>query len=821
MSYLKSLKMKRTFIIFLLLCIAVTGNSQNFSQILKAVASDRAATDFYGYSVSIDGDYAIIGSYLEDEDAAGGSTINNSGSAYIYWRNGAGNWLAIQKIVASDRALNDEFGYAVGISGSHAVVGARWEDHDVSGSNNKFNAGSAYVFELDVFNGQWNEVQKIVSSDRALSDEFGSVVAISGDNIIIGSEREDEDVSGSATLSESGSAYIFKLDVVNGLWNEVQKIVASDRESGDNFGHAVSISGGFVIIGAVEEDHDTSGTNQMNESGSAYFFERDTSGTWNQVQKIVASDRAANDEFGVSVSISGDFAIIGSAYEDDDAAGANPLGNAGSAYFFERDFNGTWIQKQKIVSVDRGSADNFGWSVSIHGDYAIIGAVLEDEDTSGTNTYNDAGSAYIFKRDGFGSWNQQQKITASDRAVNDFFGTSVSIHSTTILVGAYLEDHNAAGIDSLDRSGSAYLFGTCNTSSMITINACDNYSSPSGTFIWTTSGIYIDTIPNANLCDSIITIDLTIDNSSSSSISPTACDSYTSPSGKYTWTSSGIFVDTIENVNLCDSLITINLSIDSSSSASISPTACDSYSSPSGTYTWTSTGIYMDTIPNAKFCDSIITIDLTINSSSKSTINPTTCNSYSSPSGNNIWTSSDIYMDTIPNNEGCDSFITVNLTINTVDTSVTQTGLTLTANSSTANYQWLDCYNGYSPIIGDTNQIFQATINGSFAVEVNDAGCIDTSNCRVQPIGSGFDNDFASSLLIYPNPTTGKLFIFLGQIYHGVDLTVRNILGKLIFIKSFEATAQLSFDINDPNGVYFVEIKTNDGSSATFRILKE
>jgi len=272
----------------------------------------------------------------------------------------------------------------------------------------------------------WNEIIKTVASDRAENDYFGFSVSISGNYAIVGARNESEDVSGENTMNEAGSAYIFENDGADN-WNQVQKIVASDRDVGDWFGEFVSISGDFAIVGARYEDHDVAGENQMVSAGSAYLFERDETGTWNQVQKIVASDRAPTAEFGYSVSIDGNYAIVGAYHEDRDADGQNNMTNAGAAYLFERNNNGSWEQVQKIVSSDRRAYDFFGGSVSVSGDYAIAGADNEDEDASGENSMDRAGSAYIFERDGSGNWNQAQKIVASDRAPDDLFGACVSV----------------------------------------------------------------------------------------------------------------------------------------------------------------------------------------------------------------------------------------------------------------------------------------------------------------------------------------------------------------------------------------------------------
>jgi phosphopantetheinyl transferase len=443
-----------------LLCIApalwllsITAGAQDFNEVFKAVAPDRAAKDHFGNSVSISGNYAIVSANWEDEDAGGMNTFDEAGSAYIFERDGSGNWTEVQKIVASDREALDNFGYSVSISGNYVLVGA---PSDPEGGNPLEHAGSAYIFERDG-SGNWNEVQKIVASDRDVDDYFGFSVSISGNYAIVGAYWEEEDAEGGNTLVYAGSAYIFERDG-SGNWNEVQKIVASDRALCDFFGYSVSISGNYAIVGVESEDEDAAGVNTLVYAGSAYIFERDGSGNWNEVQKIVASDRAEGDRFGISVSISGNYAIVGAYYEDEDAAGVNTLVYAGSAYIFERDGSGNWNEVQKIVAHDRAVYDWFGTSVSISGNYVIVGAYGEDKDAEGGNTLNYAGSAYIFERDGSGTWNEVQKIVAPDRGIGDHFGYSVSISGNYVLVGAYGEDKDAEGGNTLTDAGSAYFF---------------------------------------------------------------------------------------------------------------------------------------------------------------------------------------------------------------------------------------------------------------------------------------------------------------------------------------------------------------------------
>ena len=258
-------------LIFFALFLGPASFSQDWNEVVKATAPDRAVDDFFGESVSISGNYAIVGAVKEDEDTTGGNTLLSAGSAYIFEQNGLGGWNKVQKIVASDRAAGDWFGYSVSISGDYAIIGARLEEEDTTGGNTLNRSGSAYIFERNGL-GEWNEVQKIVASDRAIGDLFGSTVSISGDYAIVGAALEDEDTTGGNTLLSAGSAYVFERNGLGG-WNEVQKIVASDRAVDDNFGSSISISGNYAIVGAVNEDEDATGNNALSNAGSVYIFQ--------------------------------------------------------------------------------------------------------------------------------------------------------------------------------------------------------------------------------------------------------------------------------------------------------------------------------------------------------------------------------------------------------------------------------------------------------------------------------------------------------------------------------------------------------------------
>lgn len=198
-----------------------------------------------------------------------------------------------------------------------------------------------------------------------------------------------------------------------------------------------------------------------------------------------------------------------------------------------------------------------------------------------------------------------------------------------------------------------------------------------------------------------------------------------------------------------------------------------------------------------------VTGPVLVGSSTTSTISATECNEYISPSGK-VWTSSNTYIDTISNVAGCDSVITVMLTINNVDNTVSQSGVVLTANETNSTYQWLDCTAGYSSILNETNQNFTATLNGSYAVEITHTnGCIDTSDCQIIN-DVGLDELHPSRISLYPNPTDGDFTINFDQGNENYLIRVTDIQGKTISeIKTYNEKG-ITINLDIPQGVYFI-----------------
>lgn len=214
---------------------------------------------------------------------------------------------------------------------------------------------------------------------------------------------------------------------------------------------------------------------------------------------------------------------------------------------------------------------------------------------------------------------------------------------------------------------------------------------------------------------------------------------------------------------------------------------CGTYTVPSGDETYTSSGVYNDTIPNFEGCDSIMTIDVTVYPIEDVTLTEETCDTYTMPSGTIVSTTG-VYYDTLTTINGCDSLITVDLTVNTVDATTSQTGVTLTANASGLSYQWVDCGNAYAPIAGATNQTFVAGNNGSYAVIVTDGACSDTSDCMT--VASANVGEFIfDDVTIYPNPSTLAAPITVGLGTNKIDeIVIYNVLGEVVY--SIKPTAQ-------------------------------
>ena len=351
-----------------------------------------------GVSVSVSNELAVAGA--PGDDGAG----MNSGTAYVYRLDGS-KWALEAALTASDAVAGD----AVAVSDDVVVIGA--SQHEPTG----FRSGSAYVFRFD--GAGWIEEAKLTASDAAAYDQFGRSVAVSGDVIVIGAFSNDD------AGTNSGSAYVFRFDGTS--WPQEAKLTASNAAQGDEFGTAVAVDGDAAVISAVGDNHAGFST------GSAYIFRFD--GTrWTEEAHLTASDAAADDRFGTSVSIR-DGAILIGAPGDNGACQGEPYGDCGSAYVYRFDGIG-WIQEVELTASAAAPLAFFGRSVSLTADTALIGAPGDNDGAVF------AGAAYLFRLD-LGQWIEQVRLTAPDAGPFDQLGSSVSTRGDVAAVGARFDDH--------------------------------------------------------------------------------------------------------------------------------------------------------------------------------------------------------------------------------------------------------------------------------------------------------------------------------------------------------------------------------------------
>lgn len=387
-------------------------------QLFKLLPKDGEEGNRFGYSVAISGNTTLIGASFD-------------GSAYLF---DTTTGKQLFQLLADDGAAGDFFGTSVGISGTTAIVGAK--GHDDNGDN----SGSAYIF--DTITGK--QLFKLLPNDGAVGDRFGDTVAISGTIAIVGALLDDDNGD------RSGSAYLF--DTNTG--QQLAKLLPDDGAALDFFGQAIGINGATAIVGA--EGHDDNGE----DSGSAYLFDISDPTNPTQIFKLLPDDGAAGDLFGRhGVGISGSIAIVASYHDDDNGS------DSGSAYLFDTT---TGEQIFKLLPEDGATSDFFGGSVGISGTTAIVGAWLDDDNSS------NSGSAYLFDTT---TGQQFLKLLPEDGEAGDTFGRAVAISGTTAIVGARLDDDNG------DNSGSAYLFdatGPGDPDIAVSISGGDSFGTPIG-----------------------------------------------------------------------------------------------------------------------------------------------------------------------------------------------------------------------------------------------------------------------------------------------------------------------------------------------------
>jgi hypothetical protein len=396
-------------------------------------ATDGAAYDQFGYSVSLSGDTLVIGAH----QAAVGSNWNQ-GAAYVFTCNqgGADAWGQVTKLTAADGTAEAGFGYSVSVSGDTLVIAAYGAAVGTHGAQ-----GAAYVFYRNQGGADaWGQVTKLTAADGTALDWLGWSASLSGDTVALGAPYADVGDHGA-----QGAVYVFSRNRGGThAWGQVAKLTSPEGATDDWFGASVSVSGDILVAGA----HGAA-VGGSDDQGAAYVFARNQGGAdaWGQVAKLTAADGTALDWFGWSVAVSDDTVIVGAPYA---AVGGNRT--QGAAYLFYRNQGGAdaWGQVAKLTADDGAAYDFFGISTAVNYGVAIVGA--HGADVGGSD---DQGAAYVFYRNqgGADAWGQAASLNDADGAALDRFSWSVSLSGDIAALGVPYAD-----VGGNHAQGAAYLF---------------------------------------------------------------------------------------------------------------------------------------------------------------------------------------------------------------------------------------------------------------------------------------------------------------------------------------------------------------------------
>jgi len=413
-------------------------------QVQKLHGSDTHQGDFFGRSVGLSGDWALVG--MPDDD----DVQSQSGAVYAFQRQGTG-WVEVQKIKAGDASFGAYFGADVQIDGDRAAVSA----HNAA-AGTIASVGRVYVFGRT--SSSWVQQAMMVPSDPTQGKIMGYSVALSGDRILAGAV-------GDATFGfQSGAVYVF--EKIGSSWVQTAKLTASDAAWGDQFGWNVALDGDTAVVGAPSVDGPAA-----TDQGALYVFEKQGA-VWVQVQKIFASDAAPNDILG-----SGDVKLVGDTIAARMRAHPPLPTDHGAVYVFERRRTG-WVETQRLSASDVGWETNFGERIALEPERMLVSGVA-DSDLAGTGT--GSGAAFFFRKVG-ATWIQYGKLLAQDGAAGDLFGV-VAMHGDLALVGAHSDD-DACPTNPNCNSGSAYVFDLSSVSrqygSCPTAAPCNNADTHGG-----------------------------------------------------------------------------------------------------------------------------------------------------------------------------------------------------------------------------------------------------------------------------------------------------------------------------------------------------
>jgi len=602
----------------------------------------EALTDNSGWSVSLseDGKTLAIGAYGNDGP---GANFPNIGQVRVFKLINSA-WTQLGNDIYGE-GINDNSGWSVSLSADGSIVAVGAYANDGNGS------GSGHVRVYKLINSVWTQLGNDIDGE-GINDNSGCSVSLSADGSTVAIGAKNNDGNG----SNSGHVRVFSYS--GSTWTQLGSDIDGEAAY-DASGTAVSISSNGTVVAIGANSNDGNGT----DAGHVRVFQY-SSGTWTQIGADIDGE-AANDFSGWSVSLSSDASTVAIGAYGNDGNGTD----AGHVRIY-KNISGTWTQVDTDIDGE-AAGDNSGWSVSLSSDGSTVAIGAPDNDDNGTKAghvrvYN-IESSVVHTTDTITScgpytWIDGVTYTTSNNTATDTILSAAGCDSAIVILHLTINSSNT-GID--------------------TITACDSYTWIDGLTYTASNNTATYTLTNAAGCDSVVTLDLTINSSNTGTDVITACDSYTWIDGNTYSASNNTATYTLTNAAGCDSVVTLDLTINSSNTGTDVITACDSYTWIDGNTYTTSNNTATYTLTNAAGCDSVVTLDLTINSSNTGTDVITACDSYTWIDGNTYTASNNTATYTLTNAAGCDSIVTLNLTINSSNTGTD----VITACDS---YTWID-----------------------------------------------------------------------------------------------------------------------------------
>jgi hypothetical protein len=444
-------------IAFIVSTFGTTIFAQSWSYKAKLTASDRRGEDYLGKSNRIDEGYAITGVPNQAYDENNKNYFSEAGAAYIFELNNQGEWLEVAKLVSPERTYYREFGTSVEINGDYAVVSAHLNYTDENLANNMSGAGAVYIYKRSSA-GVWSQHQKIVASDRATYKKFGNEVAFDGNTLIVTAKQ---------------TVYLFEKGV-DDKWLETGKFNLPNYQTAREF--SVSVSGDYAVVGLAENGFDASGSDEKSNAGQTIIYEK-KNGVWEQVQVVVASDRFFDANFGISTSIDGNHLVVGANRMTEGMSTGSATNNSGAAYIFERQSNGTWTEEIKLLASDKDDNDEFASSLSIDGSFLIVCAPHQRYDENGENFLHGAGAIYVYENKGNNNWIESKKLIYQNRYDSNGFLNDINL-SGNRFVGGMNHSEDDSNSEDWAGSLHVYELGSSNSLLELSYTSVNSFPNP-------------------------------------------------------------------------------------------------------------------------------------------------------------------------------------------------------------------------------------------------------------------------------------------------------------------------------------------------------